>query len=493
MAAKVYMAFDLGASNGRAIAGRFDGQNLTLEVIHRFDNPMIRLPRYQYWDALGLFRELLQALRIWAARNEGNLSSVGVDTWGVDFALFGRDGTMLGNPIVYRDPFTEGVMESLWDELGRAYIFEHTGIQFMSLNTLYQLVALARAGAPQLEVAEQMLMMPDIFHYFLTGERVVEFTEATTSQCFNTRAGDWAWDLIDRVGLPRRIFSPTVPPGTVVGPLRPALAEDTGVGSLQVITPASHDTGSAVAAVPAQGEDWAYLSLGTWALMGVEVRAPIISAEALAANFTNEGGVDGTFRFLRNMTGLWPVQECRRVWARADGQATGWDELTSLAAAAESFRSLIDPDDPSFLHPQDMPEAIRAYCRRVGQPVPETRGQVLRSALEGVALRCRVTADKLAELRGRPLHVLHIVGGGIQNRLLCQFIANAVGLPVVAGPIEATATGNLLVQAMAQGDIGSLQELREVVRRSVAPVEYTPQDTARWEDAYGKFRSLILH
>ena len=336
-----------------------------------------------------------------------------------------------------------------------------------------------------------MLMMPDIFHYFLTGERVVEFTEATTSQCFNTRAGDWAWDLIDRVGLPRRIFSPTVPPGTVVGPLRPALAEDTGVGSLQVITPASHDTGSAVAAVPAQGEDWAYLSLGTWALMGVEVRAPIISAEALAANFTNEGGVDGTFRFLRNMAGLWPVQECRRVWARADGQATGWDELTSLAAAAEPFRSLVDPDDPSFLHPQDMPEAIRAYCRRVGQPVPETRGQVLRSALEGVALRCRVTADKLAELRGRPLRVLHIVGGGIQNRLLCQFIANAVGLPVVAGPIEATATGNLLVQAMAQGDIGSLQELREVVRRSVAPVEYTPQDTARWEDAYGKFRSLI--
>ncbi|MCS7220802.1 MAG: rhamnulokinase family protein [Anaerolineae bacterium] len=491
MAHKTYLAFDLGASNGRAIAGYFDGERLHLEVIHRFDNPMIQTPVYRHWDVLGLFRELMQALRAWAARGEGELSSVGVDTWGVDFALLGRDGTLLGNPIAYRDPYTEGVMDSVVTELGRAFIFEQTGLQFMPINTLYQLIALARRKAPQLEAADQLLMMPDLFHYFLTGERVVEFTDATTTQCYNPRTGDWAWELIERVGLPRRIFSPVVPPGTRIGTLLRHVSEETGVGTVEVIAPASHDTGSAVAAVPARGEDWAYISLGTWALMGIEVRTPILSGEALAANFTNEGGVDGTYRFLKNITGLWLVQECRRIWAREDGQATSWDELIRMAAEAQPLRSFVDPDDLLFLSPPDMPEAIRSYCRRTGQPVPERRGEVLRCALEGLALKCRYTADTLARLRGKSLQVLHIVGGGIQNRLLCQFIANATGLPVITGPIEATAMGNILIQAMGQGYIGSLQELREVVRRSVAPEEYTPQDTAAWEEAYGRFQRLL--
>ncbi|NOZ30069.1 MAG: rhamnulokinase [Chloroflexi bacterium] len=490
-AQKNYMAFDLGASNGRAILGRFDGERLSLDVIHRFDNPMIRLPDYLHWDVLGLFRELLQALRIWAGRGEGGLSSVGVDTWGVDFGLIGRDGSLLGNPIAYRDPYTEGVMDSVVAEIGRQTIFEQTGLQFMPINTLYQLIALKRAGAPQLEVADQLLMMPDLFHYFLTGERVVEFTDATTTQCHNPRTGDWAWELIDRVGLPRRIFTPVIQPGTRIGRLLPHIAEETGVVNVDVIAPASHDTGSAVAAVPARGEDWAYISLGTWALMGIEVRTPILTQEAQEANFTNEGGVDGTYRFLKNITGLWLVQECRRIWAREDGQATSWDELTRMAAEAEPFRSFVDPDDPAFLNPTDMPKVIQERCQATGQPVPESRGAILRCALEGLALKCRYTADTLARLRGRPLKVLHIVGGGIQNKLLCQFIANATKLPVIAGPIEATATGNVLIQAMGQGEIGSLQELREIVRRSVAPEEYEPQDTAAWEEAYGRFREYM--
>lgn len=489
MAEKQYIAFDLGASNGRAIAGRFDGSTLQLEVVHRFDNPMVPTPSYRHWDVLGLFRELISGLRAWKAQLGGDLSSVGVDTWGVDGGFVGRDGSLLGNPIAYRDPYTQGIMDSVIAEIGREYIFERTGLQFMPINTLYQLIALKRRGAPQLDAAEQWLMMPDIFHYFLTGERVVEFTDATTTQCFNPRTGDWAWDLIERVGLPRHLFTPVVAPGTRIGRLLPSVAEEAGVGQVDVIAPATHDTGSAVAAVPAQGDDWAYLSLGTWALMGIEVRTPIVTGDALAANFTNEGGVDGTYRFLKNITGLWLVQECRRIWAREDGQATSWDDLTRMAAEAAPFRSIVDPDDPAFLNPSDMPATIRERCQATGQPVPQTRGEVLRAALEGLALKCRYTIDTLGQLRGRPLQVLHIVGGGIQNRLLCQFIANATGLPVIAGPIEATAMGNILVQAMGQGDIGSLQELRDVVRRSVAPERYEPQDVAAWDEVYGRFKA----
>jgi rhamnulokinase len=486
---KKLLAFDLGAESGRGVLGLFDGQRLRLEVVHRFGNGPVRTLETLHWDVLRLYGEMLAGLRRCAA-GHGGIDSVGVDTWGVDFALLGRNNTLLGNPRHYRDPHTEGVMEEAFARVPRAEVFRQTGLQFMRFNTLFQLLALQRDRSPLLDVAETMLFMPDLFHFFFTGLKFNEFTDASTSQLVDPTAKTWAHGLVKAFGLPQQILGTLAQPGTVLGPLRSSVAAETGLVSVPVVAPASHDTAAAVAAVPAAGTSWAYISSGTWSLMGAELPAPLINDKVQAYNFTNEGGVGGTIRLLKNIMGLWLVQECRRMWERA-GQTYTYEELMRLAAEAAPFSSVLNPDDGGFILPPNMPMAIQEFCRRTGQAVPQEAGAVVRCALEGLALRYRWVLERLEELLGRPLDVIHVVGGGSQNTLLCQFTADACNRPVQAGPVEATAIGNVLVQAIGLKALKSLAEVREVVQRSFEVVTYTPRDPERWEGPYRRFLELI--
>jgi rhamnulokinase len=371
----------------------------------------------------------------------------------------------------------------------RDEIYGQTGIQFMQLNSLFQLLAMARDNSPILAAARTFLTMPDLFNFWLSGRKANEFTNATTTQCYNPRTGDWARELLDRLDIPSHIFGEIVPPGTVLGSLRAFVAEETGSHSLPVVASAAHDTASAVAAVPATGSDYMYLSSGTWSLMGVEIKDPIINDRSLAHNFTNEGGVENTFRFLKNIMGLWLVQECRREWARA-GESYSYDDLTAMAAGAPAFGPLVSLSDSRFLPPGDMPGRIQAFCSETGQHVPETRGEIIRCTLESLALEYRSVAEGLDEMVGLRLPTLHIFGGGSRNKLLNQFAANAIGRTVVAGPVEATAIGNLLVQALALGRIANLAEGRALVRSSFPVETYEPRDTAAWDEAYGRYLGL---
>jgi rhamnulokinase len=483
-----YLAFDLGASSGRAVIGTFDGATLALEECHRFPNRIIRVLDHLHWDLLGLFEQMQEGLTL-CARSGRAIHSIGVDTWGVDFALLGRNMTLLGMPYAYRDPHTIGIMESAFELAGRQEIFDQTGIQFMPINTLYHLIALARAGSPLLESAEKLLMIPDVLNLFLTGVAAAEFTDVTTTQCFNPVTSDWAWPLLERFNIPTQIMPDVIQPGTVLGTLLPHIAHDTGLGQVSVVAPASHDTASAVAAVPAHGKDWAYLSSGTWSLMGIETSDPIISPKAMALNFTNEGGVGGTYRVLKNITGLWLIQECQRIWAR-EGEELDFGEITRQADQSMPFKAFINPDDPAFTAPENMPKAIAQSCATSGQSLPSGIGAMARCIFESLALKHRLVIDQLHELRGRPLEMLHIVGGGARNKLLCQFTSNATGIPVRTGPVEATAIGNILVQAMAHGEIADLAQLRTVVANSFELGTLEPSDTERWNDAYGRYLAL---
>ena len=485
-----FLAFDLGAESGRAVVGRLEGQKLSLEEVHRFANGPVRVLDSLHWDVLGLWREILHGLGL-AQRAWGKeLASTGLDTWGVDYGLLAADDTLLGQPYHYRDRRTDGMMEEAFRRVPRAEIYAQTGIQFMQLNTLYQLLAMARAGSPVLAVAETLLNMPDLFNFWLSGNKASEYTIATTTQCYDTRADRWATRLLESLGLPTRIFGQVVRPGTVLGPLRATVAEETGAAGLPVVAVGGHDTASAVAAVPASGRDYIYLSSGTWSLMGVEVERPVINEKTLAYDLTNEGGVCGTIRLLKNIMGLWLVQECRREWAR-QGDALSYDELTRLAAEAPAFGPIVAPGDARFLPPGDMPGRIQAFCRETGQRVPQTRGEIVRTALESLALEYRRVAGMLEEVVGRRLGVLHVVGGGAQNRMLNQLAADATGRPVVAGPVEATAIGNVLVQALAVGRIGSLAEGRALVRGSFQVTTYEPRETAAWDAAYERYLKLV--
>jgi rhamnulokinase len=484
-AATKLLAFDLGAESGRGVLGLLQDRRLHLEVIHRFPNGPVRTLDTLHWDVLHLYDQMLHTLRLCAAQ-PGGLDGLGVDTWGVDFALLGRGGTLLGNPRHYRDPHTEGVLERAFARVPRQEVFRRTGVQLMRFNTLFQLLALQEAHSPLLEVAETLLFMPDLFHFFFTGIKVNEYTDASTSQMLDPHTRGWGHELVRSFGLPGHILGTLVGPGTVLGPLRAAVAAQTGLNPAPVIAPASHDTAAAIAAVPAAGSSWAYISSGTWSLMGVELPAPLVNDQALAANYTNEGGVGGTIRFLKNIMGLWLVQECRRAWER-QGRAYGYDELTRLAEAAAPFASLVDPDDASFLLPLDMPAALAAFCRRTGQAAPEGPGATVRCALESLALCYRYVLERLEQLTGRRLEVIHVVGGGSQNALLNQLTADACNRPVVAGPVEATAAGNVLVQALGLGVLASLAEAREVVRQSFEVRTFTPRDADAWHTPYERF------
>jgi rhamnulokinase len=488
-----YLAFDLGASGGRAMVGRFDGAKLTLEEAHRFANGPTRLLDNLYWDALNLFNEMKTGLTKTVKLVDGQLMALGVDTWGVDFALLDKQGRLIGNPYHYRDSHTDGILDKAFALVPREEIFAQTGLQFMQINSLFQLLALKLQNSPALESAETFLMMPDLFNYWFTGQKSCEYTDASTSQCYDMGRGRWATGLIQKLGLPTHIFLEVCQPGAQLGPLLPHIAAEAGLTQpLTVIAPGTHDTASAVAAVPVAGAEtsYAYISSGTWSLVGVESKTPVINAQTLAHNFTNEGGVQNTIRLLKNVTGMWVVQECRRTWAQ-QGEDLSWDDLTRLAGQAPAFGALINPDDPLFLSPGDMPARMREFCLRTGQTAPETKGAIIRSALESLALKYRWVIEKAEMLIERPITTVHIVGGGTQNRLLNQFAADATGRAVVTGPIEATAIGNILMQMLAMGQIGSLQEGREVVRRSFPVETYQPQNTAAWDEAFGRFETLL--
>ncbi len=484
-----FLAIDLGAESGRTILGAFDGERLALSEIHRFSNGPVRLPDGLHWDVLRLWSEIKEGLAQ-AVHGDQPPVSIGLDTWGVDFALLDRNGALLSNPYHYRDSRTDAMLEEAFKRLSRERIFEQTGIQFMSINTLYQLLSMVVTHSPLLDAAERFMTIPDLFNYWLTGQQVCEFSNATTTQCYDPRRRDWARPLLDALGIPARIFPSIIPSGTVLGSLSPIVIEDAAARGLRVVAPACHDTGSAVAAVPAEGERFAWISSGTWSIMGTNVREPIINEASLHNNFTNEGAADGTFRFSKNIMGLWLVQEARRTWA-ANGQAFSYAELTELAAKAASFAAIIDPDQVDFLKPGDMPERIRSVCARTGQPVPDSIGAIVRCALESLALKYRWVLEKIEAMIGYRLEPIHIIGGGAQNRLLNQFTADATSRPVITGPIEATAVGNILMQAVALGDIGSLAEAGAIVRRSFTPEVFEPKSRAGWDEAYQQLFKVI--
>ena len=483
------LAFDLGAESGRAMIGHFDGQVLELEEVHRFSNGPVRLDSSLYWDVLRLWTDIKQGLAKASDLYRGSLVSLGLDTWGVDFGLLASDDSLLGNPYHYRDGRTNGMLELAFSKVPRSEIYQKTGIQFMQLNSLYQLLSMANAGSPILGAAETFLNMPDLFNFWLTGRKASEFTIATTSQCYDPVAGEWAYGLLDRLDIPSKIFGPIIQPGTILEEIRDPLAEETGSDRIAVVAPACHDTGSAVAAVPAENRDYIYLSSGTWSLMGVEVDQPVITPHSLEYNFTNEGGVNGTIRLLKNIMGMWLLQECRRIWRR-HGRQYSYDELTQMAEAAPAFGSLISPSDDRFLAPGNIPGLIQSFCNETNQEVPQNEGVIVRTILESLALEYREVAERLEELTGRRMETIHIIGGGSKNRLLNQLTADATSRKVIAGPVEATAAGNLLIQALALGHINSLEECRAVVRRSFNVETFEPGDSQPWESAYERYVNL---
>jgi rhamnulokinase len=491
-----YVAVDIGASGGRHIAGQFDGQRLTLDELLRFENRPIATDGHLHWDLPDLWKNVQHGLRVAGARYGDRIKSVAVDTWGVDFGLLGKGDKLLANPVCYRDSLTDGILERAFKIVPRAEIFSETGLQFMQINTLFQLLAMKLGGSPLLATAESLLMMPDLFHWLLTGVKANEITNASTTQFYNPVHGCWAVDLLKRFDLSAKMLGPLIQPGTTLGPLLPDVAAATGIHHLQVVAPGTHDTASAVMAVPAAGSlgmrpDWCYISSGTWSLMGVEVSQPVINEKCLGLNFTNEAGVGGATELLKNICGLWLVQECRRVW-NLGGKTFSWEHLNQATAASEPLIHLIDPNDPAFHAPPDMPTAIRDFCRRTGQPAPVDEGAVVRCALQSLAITYRRTLAELEDLTGARIETIHIVGGGTQNKQLCQMAADACQRRVLAGPVEATAIGNLMMQAISAGEIGSIAQAREIILKSMSVEEYRPHEPAPWDDAYRRFLALRL-
>ncbi len=480
-----YLAVDLGAESGRVVLGRFDGRHVSLEEIHRFPNLPVRLPDGLHWDVLRILHEIKEGLAR-AVRGE-EIEGVGVDSWGVDFGLLDRDGALVSNPYHHRDTRTEGMVDEALRLASRKEIYGTTGIQFLPINTLYQLLAMR--GSPLLEASETLLLIPDLINYWLTGEKACEYTNATTTQLLELKTGGWSQDLLKKLELPSGLLAPIVTPGTELGSVLPEVAEEIGAGP-PIFAVASHDTASAVVAVPAKADDFAYISSGTWSLVGVETRSPVVTREAIEANFTNEGGFAGTTRFLKNVMGLWLLQECRRQWAR-EGHEYSYEELARIAEGAPSG-PLVDPDHPAFLTPGDMTARIRRFCEETGQAPPEGPSAVARCVFESLALKYGHAIEQAQNLTGQRVGAVNVVGGGSQNALLCRLTADAARLPVVAGPVEATAMGNIMVQAFAQDRVGSLEEMRAVVRDSFEASTYEPGgDADEWSELRERFSKLL--
>jgi rhamnulokinase len=485
------LAFDLGASSGRAVVGELKNGHLTVTEIHRFPNQPVQVGNHMHWDILRLFYEIKQGI-LKAHQADYKIESIAIDSWAVDFGLIDKNGELLANPYHYRDRHTTDVVDEVYHILGKEKIFEKTGIQFMDINTIYHLYAMKKAGNTALQQADTFLMIPDLLRYFLTGEKYSEFTNSTTTQLFNPITKEWDKEMLDALGLPSHIFLPPVQPGTMVGNLLPSIVEELGLEkAIPVITVGEHDTASAVAAVPHTDEKhFAYLSCGTWSLLGTEVKDPVITEKSLQWNMTNEGGVNQTFRLLKNIMGLWLIQEVNRIW-KMEGEPLTYEEQNKLIEEAEPFIAFVDPDHPMFVKPNHMPKQIQAFCRETNQRVPETKGEILRVILESLALKYRFVLERLENLTEVTFENLHMVGGGIQNRKLCQFTANAIKRPVYAGPIEASSIGNVLTQYQGLGQIESLHEARKIVKSSFPIKSYEPTEKDAWEEAYQKFIAFV--
>ncbi|HKP53959.1 MAG TPA: rhamnulokinase family protein [Chloroflexia bacterium] len=486
-----FLAIDIGASSGRVMLGRWDGQRFELRELHRFPNGSVQVMGHLHWDVLRIWHEVKAGIAKYAAQHDEPPAGIGIDTWAVDFALLDDAGRLLGNPYHYRDRRTEGMPEEVDRRVSPQQLFAQTGIQRLPINTLYQLASMGQGRDRQLDMAETLLLIPDLFHYWMTGQTVAEYTNATTTQFYDMREQQWATDLLEVLDLPTRILPPVVAPGTILGELLPEVRDEVGLSyPVEVIASASHDTASAVAAIPGLDERSLYISSGTWSLVGVEIAQPILSNRARELNFTNEGGVGGTIRFLKNIGGLWLLQECRRQWQR-EGQTYTWPALVALAQQATPLRSVVDPDSGEFLNPNDMRAAIQAYCGRTGQPEPTSIGEIVRCCLESLALKYRWVLAALEEMTGPRIDTIRIVGGGSQNGLLCQLTADACGREVVAGPVEATALGNVLVQAVASGHLPDIAAGRRTVAASVQQATFEPRASGDWDAAYRNFDALM--
>jgi rhamnulokinase len=487
----IALAFDLGGSSGKAVAGRFDGRRLHIHEIHRFRNDPVRASGRLHWDILRLLHEIKQGIAATGAAGLGEIESLAVDAWGCDFGLLDRHGELIGNPIHYRDELTRGAMEAVLQIVPRTEIFARTGCQFMPINTLYQIYALRQARAEMLERVVTLLLIPDLLRFFLTGEATTEATIASTTPFLSIATGHWDRELLERLRLPINLLTEVVAPATPAGRLLPEVTGEIGCGPIQVSAVASHDTASAVAAVPADGR-FAFLSSGTWSLLGTELERPIVDERALAWNFANEGGIGSTYRLLRNITGLWLVEGCRRAWER-QGRWPGYEAIAAATLEAPAFRATIDPNDPSFLNPVDMPEAIATFCRTTDQTPPDLQapGSVMRCVLESLALAYRLVLEQTEALTGYRFPGLHVVGGGTRNDVLLQFTADAIGRPVWSGPTEATAIGNLLGQLMAADRIASVREGRALVRESFPIRTFEPHAREGWDEAFQRFLALV--
>lgn len=475
MAVKHVIAVDLGASSGRVMDVGFDGQHISLNEAYRFPNIPVQTPNKLYWDVLRLWHEITHGIG-----KVQNADSIGVDAWGVDVALLDKTGELLANPVHYRDPRTDGAMDWVFERMSRREVFERTGIQFLQFNGLYQLASLVRDGSPLLDSAETLLTIADLFNYWLTGSKTCEFTEVTTTQLYNPHNNDWDRDILNAVGIPTGLLTPIVAPGTKIGRFN----------GITVIAPACHDTGSAVVSVPTTTQNYAYLSSGTWSLLGLELKDAIISDAAYDANVTNEGGFDSTYRLLKNIMGLWLVQQCRETW-QAQGHNYSYDDLVEMAKSADSFLAFIEPDDRLFLSPGDMPARIRDYCKNTGQAIPETHSEIMAVVYASLAYKYRYVLEQLIAVSGQAVDRLHIIGGGSQNALLCQMTANAIGRIVIAGPSEATAIGNATVQLIALGELNNVADARQMLSQSPELVRYEPQAVNQWDEHYERFRALL--
>ena len=484
------LAFDLGASSGRAIIGCFDGEKLATEEICRFPNDPVNIRGHLHWDILRLYHEIKQGMLKCSNSSNKDICSMAIDTWGVDFSLLDKEGYLLSNPYHYRDMLTDNIMEEVFSIIPKSELYNLTGQQFMKFNTVFQLYAMKYHDYTSLREADMLLMMPDTFNYFLTGVKAAEYTVASTTQLLDAAGRNWSGEVISKLQLPHNIFPEIVKPGTILGAISPEIRQECGIGAIPVIAAASHDTASAVASVPADNDGFVYISCGTWSLMGVEADHPIISEKSYALSYANEGGVNSKIRFLKMIMGLWLIQESRRQWNR-EGINYSFPDLDILASKAVPFKSFINPDDEIFMSPGNLPLRIAEYCRNTGQSIPEGIGETVLCIVQSLALKYRMTVESLEEILGKKLPSIHMVGGGIKDRMLCQFTANATGRVVYAGPIEATATGNLMVQAMALGEVGNLNELRQVVKKSFPVETYTPCNNEQWGDAYFRFKKII--
>jgi sugar (pentulose or hexulose) kinase len=488
---KVYLAVDLGAGSGRVLAGEFDGTRIELHELNRFENTPIPLPSGWHWNITSLYQNILEGLKLASEQYGEHICSIGIDTWGVDYALFDKDGRMLGMPYQYRDPRTDGMMEVAYQKVPKEAIFEGTGNQFMFFNTIFQLLSEIETKNPAIDSAEDMLFIPDLLGFWLTGQKTQERSFASTTQLYNPKTKDWNYDLIEKLGIPKKLFKTISDAGDTLGELTPRIQTKTGLGNVKVITVGGHDTASAVAAVPSQCKTPAFLSSGTWSLIGLELDEPVITKESYEDALTNEVAVGGKIRFQKNICGLWLIQESKRFW-HEQGYDIPYAKMASLASEAAPFRSFINPDDPRFIETDNIPKKIQAFCHEHGQPIPETPGQIIRCIYESLALRYSQAWELLMKYVDEKPTTLHIVGGGCQDKLLNQFAANAIGVRVAACPVEATGLGNILAQMLADGVIADLKEGREIILNSSLVETFDPTDQVAWREARARF-SKISH